>query len=467
MVFNSVDFAIFFAVVIVLYALVPRRAQNLILLCASYCFYAYWDWRFLGLIFGCALIDYTVVRHIARTEDPKARRRWVTLSIAFNLLVLGTFKYFDFFTSSMASALHGLGFQVSLPTLHLILPLGISFFTFQSMAYTIDIYRRQAVPARTLLDYLVYVSFFPQMVAGPIERPGNLLRQLERPRTLSPRQVYSGSLLFLWGLFKKVAVADNLAVYVNAIYEKPELYGGTTLMAATCLFAFQIYCDFSGYTDMAIGIARVLGIELMPNFRTPYFSQNVQEFWQRWHISLSSWFRDYVYIPLGGSRASEPRVLFNIMAVFLLSGLWHGANWTFVIWGALHGFFVILTRYLPAPLRGPDGPLLARALRILVTFSLVCFAWIFFRAVSVEQAWLIIARMFGQAGSLFLSTVLASGLLALVLMLVVEALKEPISVESWILRRSAWFHLGFTVLLVFVVILFGAEEGAQFIYFQF
>jgi D-alanyl-lipoteichoic acid acyltransferase DltB (MBOAT superfamily) len=363
MVFNSFEFAIFFACVFTLYVVLPHRGQNLLLLLGSYFFYAWWDWRFLGLIFGCALVDYTAVGCIARSKDAKTRKRWVVVSVAFNLIVLGTFKYFNFFVSSATRGLQELGWDVSAPTLHLILPLGISFFTFQSMAYTFDVYRRKVAPAAHLLDYLVYVSFFPQMVAGPIERSTNLLVRLERPRTLSPQQIYSGGLLFLWGLFKKIAVADNLAVYVNAVYGNADNHARSTLAVATCLFAFQIYCDFSGYTDMAIGLSRIMGIELAPNFRTPYFSQSIQEFWQRWHISLSSWFRDYVYIPLGGSRASEPRVIFNIMTVFLLSGLWHGANWTFVVWGGLHGFYLVVTRYLPAWMRGPEGHVAARILR--------------------------------------------------------------------------------------------------------
>jgi alginate O-acetyltransferase complex protein AlgI len=466
-VFNSLEFAIFFAAVFALYARLPHRAQNVLLLLASYTFYAWWDWRFLALIFACALVDYTAVRFIGRTEHAGKRKSLVLLSVCFNLLVLGTFKYFDFFSSSTTSLLRKLGWDVNAPALHLILPLGISFFTFQSMAYTIDVYRRKATPVRHLLDYLVYVSFFPQMVAGPIERATNLLVQIERPRQLSPPQVYSGAMLFGWGLFKKVAVADNLGVYVDAVYGNADGHGGKTLAVATALFAFQIYCDFSGYTDMAIGIARIMGFELAPNFRTPYFSENIQEFWQRWHISLSTWFRDYVYIPLGGNRGSEARTCFNIMAVFLLSGLWHGANWTFVIWGALHGGYLVLTRYLPPWVRGPGGPWPARLIRILVTFVLVCFAWIFFRAASPAHAFNVIERISSGGGVLFWDAVLANGLFALFLLLVVEVLKEPMPTEAWLVRRPVWFHLSFALTVVFVLLLFGAQQGAQFIYFQF
>jgi D-alanyl-lipoteichoic acid acyltransferase DltB (MBOAT superfamily) len=469
MLFNSIEFLVFFIVVAAVYPLLDYRRQNLWLLIASYFFYGSWNWRFLLLLFASALVDYTVGLQIARSDRERTRRAWLAVSIAFNLSVLAYFKYLNFFLASATALVQALGLPVQTNTLQIILPAGISFFLFQSMSYAIDLYRRQTRVIEYLPDYLLYTSFFPNMLAGPIERPSHLSGQLRAPRVVTPGGVYSGLALVLWGLFKKVCVADNLAGYVNAVYGNVPHHSGPTLVAATYLFAFQIYCDFSGYSDMAIGMARILGIDLITNFRTPYFSRSIQEFWHRWHISLSTWFRDYVYFPLGGNRGGAARTLVNIMIVFLVSGLWHGANWTFVVWGGLHGSYLILERVLGlvnadgARTRGP----VSRALATLVTFNLVCLAWIFFRSNDVSDAWLVLQRIASVSGPVFWDPSLVPGLLSLVILFAVEALVEPESPDLIFVRRPPVVQ-GILAVSVLVCVLFlGSKASAQFIYFQF
>jgi D-alanyl-lipoteichoic acid acyltransferase DltB (MBOAT superfamily) len=323
-----------------------QRAQNLLLIAASYVFYGWWDPRFLLLLFASSFSDYWLGILIDRSDDPRVRKRTLILSLVFNLGILGFFKYFNFFIGSMAEALAALGFQPNLPTLRVILPIGVSFYTFQSISYTIEIYRRHMKPVHDPFAYLAFVSFFPHMVAGPIMRAVDLLPQMMKPRVFTYANGVSGLRLILYGLFKKVVIADSLSPFVEEAFHLPGFQHGPDLLLGAVFFAFQIYGDFSGYSDIAIGSAKLFGIELMTNFRTPYLSRNIGEFWQRWHISLSSWFRDFLYISMGGNRVGRWRRVRNVMVTFLLSGLWHGANWTFVAWGAIHGLLYV-------PLIGP------------------------------------------------------------------------------------------------------------------
>jgi alginate O-acetyltransferase complex protein AlgI len=387
--FISFQFAAFFLVTAIIYFAMPPRYRWLVLLAASYLFYALSDARALPLLLLSTVVSFAAGLAIERIPSHRQRRLIVAVSIMFNLLVLLVFKYLNFFAGSVAGLI-GQGYTA----LEVLLPLGISFYTFQCMAYPVDIYRGTLPAERHFGIFAAYIAFFPKLVAGPIERAAHLLPQFHASVAFDEARVVSALRLILWGVFKKVAIADRLAIYVNAVYAEPERYHGWPMIAAVIFFAFQIYCDFSAYTDIARGIAGILGFDLLENFCQPYLSRSVREFWRRWHMSLSTWFRDYLYIPLGGSRVLFPQILLNLMIVFIVSGLWHGASWTFVVWGALHGGYVVLetiaARALPpSRLRGFTVPL-----QILLTFTLVCFAWIFFRAPTLDAALYVIAHLF-------------------------------------------------------------------------
>ena len=396
MLFNSWSFALFLPLVFLLYwsaRSTGNRAQNAFIIAASYLFYGFWDYRFLALIVLSSATDYVVGLGLAAESRPRHRRWWLGASLAVNLGVLGFFKYFNFFAESMGRMLSSVGMQADVVTLHVILPVGISFYTFQTLSYTIDVYRRKVEPTRDVLAFFAFVGFFPQLVAGPVERAKNLLPQFLRRRTFDLEEAKEGLRLMLWGFFKKVVVADNLAPHVDAIFANSASVGGGILALGLVLFAFQIYGDFSGYSDIAVGVARLFRIRLMRNFAYPYFARDIGEFWRRWHISLSSWFRDYVYIPLGGNRTSTSRRVRNVMVTFGLSGLWHGANWTFLVWGLLHGLY-----YLPLMLRGRHRPhddiagrrrAFAKGREVVAiggTFAATTVAWAFFRAESLSHA---------------------------------------------------------------------------------
>ena len=388
MLFNSFAFGIFLPVVFLAYWAYfakEHRRRNLFLLVASYVFYGWWDWRFLGLIVASSLTDFAIGSAMARSSLPQQRRALLALSLLVNLGILGFFKYANFFIGGMADLLQALGFHPHMPTLRIILPVGISFYTFQTLSYTIDIYRGQVKPTRDLIAFLAFVGFFPQLVAGPIERARTFLPQFERLHAFDPTAARDGLRQMLWGFFKKVAVADTCAPLVDAIFNGDIAHTpGITLFFGAFFFAFQIYGDFSGYSDIAIGTARLFGFQLSRNFAYPYFARDISEFWRRWHISLSTWFRDYVYVPLGGWRSRVGRAR-NILLTFAVSGLWHGANWTFITWGALHGLY-----HLPmvaANDRAQRGEASWRDLhRIAFTFLLVTLAWVFFRAASVKDS---------------------------------------------------------------------------------
>jgi len=395
MLFNSIEFAIFLPLVFGIYWILKERltAQNWVLLISSYLFYGWWDWRFLSLILFSSLVDYLVGLQLGKINN-EVRRKWLlAASIIVNLGFLGFFKYFDFFIQGFAEGFTFIGVPFDVNRLNIILPVGISFYTFQTLSYSIDVYRRKLEPTQDALSFFAFVSFFPQLVAGPIERATNLLPQFFKKRKFDHDKAVDGCRQILWGLFKKIAIADNCAIFVNDIFATSDQQPGSALMVGAVLFSFQIYCDFSGYSDIAIGTSRLFGFNLKRNFNYPYFSRDIAEFWRRWHISLSTWFRDYLYIPLGGSKGSKINSIRNVFVIFIVSGFWHGANWTFIFWGFLNGLF-----FLPLLLSNKnrthigqlaEGRLFAsfkESLQILFTFSLVTLAWVFFRAENLAHA---------------------------------------------------------------------------------
>ncbi len=453
-----------------------RRWQNAVLLLASYLFYAWWDWRFCGLMLTASLSDWAVGRALGRTRAPGKRRLLLGVSLLVDLGLLGFFKYFNFFADSLALALAAAGVEINTSSLNLVLPVGISFYTFQTLSYTLDIYGGRQRPHRGLLEYLAFVSFFPQLVAGPIERARELLPQFCRRRTFSPAWAVSGCRLILWGLAKKLLLADHLGTVVDAVYVRADTAGAAELALATLAFAFQIYADFAAYSDIAAGVGRLFGIRLTRNFALPYFAPNLAEFWRRWHVTLSRWFRDYVYIPLGGSRVPWPRHLANLMATFLLSGLWHGAAWHFVAWGGWHGLGVVVA-HLWRERRRRRGEIAdrpwTRALSGGATFLFVSAGWVWFRAASVDEAARILGRIaagaFNPAVWAGLGPALAqnaawlAGLGGFVLIeWLGRARWNPLAWER-LPRPARW--AGYTALL-WAILLWGGRS-TEFIYFQF
>lgn len=479
MLFNSIDFAVFLPLIFLLYWWVGGKSlqrRNVILLVASYVFYGWWDPRFLVLIAFSTLVDYFIGLGLGQTMDQRRRTYLLWISLAVNLGMLGFFKYSNFFLENFVEAFSFFGAQFEVARLDIILPVGISFYTFQTLSYSIDVYKRQLEPSRDPIAFAAYVSFFPQLVAGPIERASNLLPQFAKLRTFSYQGAVDGSRQILWGFFKKLVIADNCSAEVDRIFGHYAEYSGLTLLIGSLLFAFQIYCDFSGYSDIAIGCARLLGFDLMKNFAFPYFSRDIAEFWRRWHISLSTWFRDYVYIPLGGSRGGTAMKVRNTFIIFIVSGFWHGANWTFLIWGALNAFYflpLLLTgnnrQNLGTVAEGRILPTVSDALRVLITFLLTCVAWVFFRAKDMDHA---IGYLHGMLTGSYLhkaSLDMESLWWLLVLFFAIEwsgrtsehALQHIGQRWPWLLRWS--FH-------IFVIMLIGiymATDEAPFIYFQF
>lgn len=478
MLFNSFQFLIFFPVVTVLYFLMSHRYRWFWLLSVSCYFYMAFIPAYIFVLFLTIIIDYFAAVFIEKTEG-RTRKAFLIASILSTCLVLFIFKYFNFFNANLAALARFVHWNYSIEGLSMILPIGLSFHTFQSLSYVIEVYRGRQKAEHHFGIYALYVMFFPQLVAGPIERPQNLLHQFREQHTPDYERITSGLRLMMWGFFKKIIIADRLAVFVGEVYGHPENFHGRIILWVTYCFAVQIYCDFSGYTDIARGAARVMGFELMKNFKSPYFAESVAEFWRRWHISLSTWFKDYVYIPLGGSHVSRWRWSLNLMIVFLISGLWHGANWTFIIWGALHGFYLlcsIMTEELRKKIAGFFGlnayPNVRKALRIFITFHLVCFAWIFFRADSMEHAFTIIRNMFGQGAPGSVDYVdgfnFKEKIFIILCVLGLEFvqhnkdyLRKVFAQSPMPLRWAAYY--GFILFLIF----FGTYKTQQFIYFQF
>lgn len=475
MLFNSLDFAVFLPLVFILYWLVFARSlnrQNLFLLVVSYVFYAWWDWRFLSLIALSTVVDYIVGLQLAKTAVPRRRKVLLWVSLGVNIGLLGFFKYYNFFVDSWLDAWAALGVPMHASTLQLILPVGISFYTFQTLSYTLDVYRNKIAPTGNLIQFAAFVSFFPQLVAGPIERAAHLLPQFQKARTFDSSFAMSGVYLVVWGLFKKMVLADNCAFFVNQLFDASGQYSAAELFLGTLLFAFQIYGDFSGYSDIAIGVARLFGFSLMTNFLFPYFSRDIAEFWRRWHISLSTWFRDYLYIPLGGSRGSRPLVARNVFLVFLISGLWHGANWTFVVWGGMHALLFMPLLLLHRHRRHVGAvPLQWRAVpKIMGTFVLVCLSWIFFRADSITQAFGIVKRIVSfEAGGLGVFYETSKALLFVLICGV--SIVVLLGYEFRALKRqNQEVRLNdFDVLFVMLLIVFMGvfKNPSDFIYFQF
>jgi D-alanyl-lipoteichoic acid acyltransferase DltB (MBOAT superfamily) len=469
MVFNSFAFFAFLATCLIVYRALPHRGQNLFLLAASYFFYGAWDWRFLGLILLSTAVDWGVGLGLAASRDPRRRRWLLAASLATSLSLLGFFKYAGFFADSLARLVSLFGVTLTPFELSIVLPVGVSFYTFQTMSYVIDVYRGRVAPARDPLDFALFVAFFPQLVAGPIERAGSLLSQILAPRQQTLAQFSSGAWLILWGLYKKVVIADNLAWLVDAVYAEGSQPTGLEVLMASWAFGIQVYCDFSGYSDIARGTARWFGFELMVNFRLPYFATNIGEFWTRWHISLSTWLRDYVYVPLGGNRRRRDR---NLFLTLLLGGLWHGAGATYVLWGAYHGAAVVLHRHLrPLALRlTPTGAAAQRAWLMLcgiANFQIVTLGWPLFRAPSVERSGQLFAALFSDpAPGLVPEWCLPFAALCAPLLLIQCA-------QWWSddLEPVARFPLALRIFVYAAVaagiVLFGEDFGEPFIYFQF
>ena len=486
MLFNTIDYALFLPLVFILYWLVNRRSlviQNLLLLVASYFFYACWDYRFLFLLVFSTSLDYYTGLKIHHSSTKKRKLQWLLLSIIINLGFLGVFKYYNFFASSFADGLSLLGFEADYITLNVILPVGISFYTFHGLSYIFDIYRDKITPIGNFIDYSVFVSFFPLLVAGPIERATHLLPQIRKKRTFDYARAADGMRQILWGLFKKCVIADNCAEFANQIFNNSDQYSGFMLLMGAIFFAFQIYGDFSGYSDIALGTSRLLGIELLRNFAYPYFSRDIAEFWRRWHISLSSWFRDYVYIPLGGSRNGKWLSVRNIFIIFLLSGFWHGANWTFIAWGALNALYflpLLLAKKnrtnIETVAMGRYFPSVKEFFQMLFTFMLTTVAWIYFRSGSLSEANCFVYRM-------------ATGIISDPLTIVSAGFWEPYKLISaiilffilveWAGREQQFALAGmknmkyrivrWTIysILIFIIAIYMKTEETPFIYFQF
>lgn len=479
MLFNSIEYALFLPLVFVFYWFVFNktiRLQNIFLLTVSYIFYGWWDWRFLSLIAFSSLVDYIAGLKIEKSDKRSTRRLFLTVSLLTNLGFLGVFKYFNFFSQSLADGFEQMGYTFDPLTLNVVLPVGISFYTFQTMSYSFDVYRKKLEPTKDIFAFFAYVSFFPQLVAGPIERATNLLPQFYKKRKFTHQEGATGMRQILWGLFKKMVIADNCAVMVDQIFDKHETLPGSVLIMGSIYFAFQIYGDFSGYSDIAIGTARLFGFNLMTNFRTPYFSRDMAEFWRRWHISLSTWFRDYLYIPLGGSRVNMKRTIRNTFVIFLVSGLWHGSNWTFLAWGAINAIY-----FMPLLLTGYNRknigiiaenrwlPNIKEFMQMGLTFALTCLAWIFFRAQNIAEAFTylkgIVTHPFVPENFYYFHP---KYIFILSLMIFFEWFifrhdnaYDIIENKRKIIRRPIYIFLGI-VIFVFMV-----DQAQSFIYFQF
>ena len=469
MLFNSIAFLLFFPIVCVIYFSIPPqmiRARNLLLLIASYYFYMNWQPAYALLLLTSTFVTYIAALGIGCFEDRRKKKICLVSSLVLNLAILFLFKYYNFLSSNISMGLEACGLKIDIPEFGLILPVGISFYTFQALGYSIDVYRGTTKVERDFVTYALFVSFFPQLVAGPIERSNNLLPQFKQLHRFDYEAVMSGVKLMAWGYFMKLALADRCGIYVDAIFNNVDKHNGGSYLVASLLFPFQIYGDFAGYSLIAIGVARVMGFRLMENFRRPYFATSVGEFWHRWHISLSTWFKDYVYIPLGGNRVGRLRNYFNLLVTFVISGIWHGANWTFFLWGTLHGFLLCIEKALGIGKQKFTG--INKFFHWAITFGRVCFAWILFRANSLSDAMMVIKGIFTNLGvpKPEYANFIAIGM-AMTILLIKEFADEyqwPVRVadsKSWIVRHV------YLVMMIAYIILFGVLGGDQFIYFQF
>lgn len=497
MLFNSLNFLIFFPIVTLIYFVIPHKIRYIWLLVCSYYFYMCWNAAYALLLFVSTFITWLsglAIGNIVKNEKDDANRQQskgiVAISFILNLTILAFFKYAGFAVNSVNQLFQAVGIQFVVPKVDVLLPVGISFYIFQALSYTVDVYRGDVKVEKNLLKYMVFVSFFPQLVAGPIERSSRLLEQFYEKHSFDFERVCRGLMIMLWGFFQKLVVADRLAVLVNQVFLYNSYYSGIEIIVAVMFFAVQIYCDFAGYSNIAIGASQVMGFELMENFRQPYLANSVSDFWRRWHISLTSWFRDYLYIPLGGNRKGKLAKYRNIMIVFLTSGLWHGANWTYVVWGGLNGLFQVIADFTKKPrqklkaffkIRQESGSW--RILSTVITFILVDFTWIFFRADSMADAFQIISRIFSQFnpwvlvdGTLYtlgLSQVdFWIGILSIAVLLTVDIVHERgVKIRSWVLQQNLWFRWSIYLGAIFFILIFGFYgpnyDASQFIYFQF
>ena len=476
MLFNSIEFLIFLPTVFLLYWFVFNknlRLQNLFLLTISYIFYGWWDWRFLSLIFLSSLIDFSIGKKLSRTENKKSRKWLLSTSLVVNLGLLGVFKYYNWFIDSLQDVFHVIGADVSMTTLNIVLPVGISFYTFQTLSYTIDVYRGNLEATRDPIKFFAFVSFFPQLVAGPIERASNLLGQFDLPKKFNRVLANEGLRQILWGFFKKIVIADTCAVFVNQIFDNYADQNSAMLILGAFYFAFQIYGDFSGYSDIAIGTAKLFGFNLMTNFKYPYFSRDMAEFWRRWHISLSTWFRDYLYIPLGGSRGGKNVAVRNTFIIFIVSGFWHGANWTFIVWGALNAiYFLPLLLFnknrsnLNTIAEESSFPSFKEISNLLITFALTLVAWVFFRAPNVGVGYGYILNAFTVGGFEIPLPYLAS-IPMVILMLIIEWNQRKNDFPLLNMPKSTWLRTTVYGVLVFLILAHISNIKQEFIYFQF
>lgn len=478
MLFNSIDFAIFLPIVFILYWFVTNKnlkLQNLLIVAASYLFYGWWDWRFLSLILFSTLVDYTVGQKLRNEENQLKRKVLLWTSILVNLGFLGFFKYYNFFLDNFITAFSFFGQDIQANSLNIILPVGISFYTFQTLSYTIGVYKRKLEPTKDFIAFSAFVSFFPQLVAGPIERATHLLPQFYKKRTFDYSKAVDGMRQILWGLFKKVVIADNCAEFANQIFNNSADLNGSTLVLGALFFTFQIYGDFSGYSDIAIGTSRLFGFDLMRNFNFPYFSRDIAEFWRRWHISLSTWFRDYLYIPLGGSRGGTWMKVRNTFVIFIVSGFWHGANWTFIVWGALNAIYflpLLLTNNnrnnLATIAQGKLLPSIKELSFMLLTFGLTVFAWIFFRAENIGHALSYITEIFSSS-LLTIPTIQPRKLILLIMTFVLIewfGREGQFAIQNLGLKWKRPIRYVMYYAIIFAIFWFGGKEQ-QFIYFQF
>lgn len=486
MLFNSLTFLIFFPAVVCLYFVLPHKYRWGMLLIASYIFYMGWNAAYALLLFASTLVTYLAALFIDKSEKQKRKKLFLTLSLVINLGILFVFKYFNFFTSGLYAVLDGFGVPYTPISSSLVLPVGISFYIFQALGYSIDVYRNDVPAQKNFGKYALFISFFPQLVAGPIERSGNLFHQLEEEHFFDRAQASSGLRLMLWGYFKKIVIADTVCVAVNTVYNNLTAYDGLAILLATFLFAIQIFCDFSGYSDIARGCARIMGFRLMLNFDHPYFAVSIQDFWRKWHISLSTWFKDYVYIPLGGNRKGEKRRALNLMITFLVSGLWHGTNWTFVLWGGIHGAYQVIGRATKKwrekfnnAIGLTKAPKLHTALRMLFTFCLVCFAWIFFRADNFGDAIYAVTHLFDfsalspsyiytELKAIFGTRAEVYRLLAtLPVFLAAGAIDKFIGINKIVNKCHPVLRYFLYAGIAVYILLFARAEMQDFIYFQF
>lgn len=471
MLFNSFGFLLFFPLISLGFFIIPKKFRTLYLLFSSYYFYMNWKPLYALLIATSTIVTFGCGYLISLSSSNSRKKTLLIVSLIINLGLLFYFKYFNFIGSSITELLEFLNLDMTIPNFDILLPVGISFYTFQAVGYSIDVFSGKIKNEQNFLKYALFVSFFPQLVAGPIERAKNLLPQFYKAQTFDYDRVISGLKLILWGYFMKIVIADRLSIYVDSVYNNVGAHNGTTFLVATVFFSFQIYCDFAGYSNIAIGSAKVLGFKLMDNFKRPYLAISITDFWKRWHISLSTWFKDYLYIPLGGNRVSKFRNYINLFITFLISGLWHGSNWTFIFWGALHGLYLIIEKMIFSnKTTRNQNSIISLFSKTIFTYLLICFAWIFFRANNLSESFIVVSSIMTKQGSLYTNNIdsIIFGVLGILLLIVLEFFEEKKSVNLFFLNENnKIIRWAIYVLFIFTILLFGVFDGGQFIYFQF